>query len=773
VTRSPPSGRAWATLAAALLAAGAVAAGTLRLLRSASIPAVAPPVAAATFVGSDACATCHQAEHDAWKGSQHARAMQLATAESVRGDFGGGSFTYAGVRSTFSRRDGRFLVRTDGPDGKLAEFEVKYTFGLEPLQQLLVELPGGRLQALSVAWDTRPAGEGGQRWFHLYPGEKVDHRDELHWTRRSQNWNHMCADCHSTDVRKGYDPATDRFETGWSELTVGCEACHGPGSAHVAWARSGARPGGGKGLTVALDERRGVTWRTDPAAGGVARSAPRAEDREIEVCAPCHARRAQLAEGHRAGDALLEHYLPSLIVPDLYHPDGQQRGEVYIWGSFLQSRMYRAGVTCSDCHEPHGGKVRAPGNALCTRCHAASRYDGRQHHFHAPASSGASCVGCHMPATTYMVVDPRRDHGLGVPRPDRSVSLGVPNACNGCHRARSARWAADAVRRWYGRDARGLQTFAQAFHDADAGRPAVAALAALASDDGQPAIARASALARLTGRTEPAVLAAAAAGARAPSPLVRLAAATVAGSLPPRSRVEVAGPLLADPLRAIRVEAAGALAGIPLDGLGPGGRAAWSRAADEYVAAQRYAADRPESRTNLGTFYARLGRLDEAQAEFAAATRLDRAYVPAYVNAAEACRALGREVDAMRWLEEGLAAAPGSAALHHALGLAQTRRHELAAALGSLERAARLEPGNARYAFVYAVALSSAGRVSDAIRTLERAAARWPADRDVLLALAAFRRDAGRREAARAAVRALLAAHPDDPEARALADQLE
>jgi tetratricopeptide (TPR) repeat protein len=372
-----------------------------------------------------------------------------------------------------------------------------------------------------------------------------------------------------------------------------------------------------------------------------------------------------------------------------------------------------------------------------------------------------------------MVVDPRRDHGLRVPRPDLAVSLGVPDACSGCHRARSARWAADAVRRWYGRDARGLQSFAQAFHDADAGRPAVAALAALASDDGQPAIARASALARLAGRTEPAVLAAAAAGARAPSPLVRLAAASVAGSLPPRSRVELAGPLLADPLRAIRVEAAGALAGISLDALGPGGRAAWSRAADEYVVAQRYAADRPESRTNLGTFYARLGRLDEAQAEFVAATRLDPAYIPAYVNAADACRALGRDADAMRWLEEGLAAAPGSAALHHALGLAQIREHEQAAALGSLERAARLEPGNARYAYVYAVALSSAGRASEAIRTLERAAARWPADRDVLLALAALRRDAGRREAARAAVRALLAAHPDDPEGRALADQLE
>jgi tetratricopeptide (TPR) repeat protein len=379
-----------------------------------------------------------------------------------------------------------------------------------------------------------------------------------------------------------------------------------------------------------------------------------------------------------------------------------------------------------------------------------------------------------MPATGYMVVDPRRDHSLRVPRPDLSVSVAVPNACNGCHRDRSARWAASAVRRWYGRDARGLQSFAGTFHAADEGSPgAAAALAALASDRGQPAIARASALARLAGRAEPAGVLAARAGAHDPSPLLRLAAASVAASLPGEDRVAVAGPLLADPLRAVRAQAAGALAGVPLDWLAPRERAAWPRAADDYVAAQKYAADRPEARTNLGTFYARLGRFDDAKAEFVAATRLDRTFVPGYVNAADACRASGREEDALRWLEEGLAAAPRSAALHHALGLAQARRKEESAALASLERAAKLDPHDARYAYVHAVALSSFGRKREAIRALERAAARWPTDRDVLFALATVRRDAGLRAAAREAARALVAAHPDDREARALAELLE
>jgi Flp pilus assembly protein TadD len=268
------------------------------------------------------------------------------------------------------------------------------------------------------------------------------------------------------------------------------------------------------------------------------------------------------------------------------------------------------------------------------------------------------------------------------------------------------------------------------------------------------------------------VVAAALAGARDESPLLRLAAASIAVSLGARERIAVAGPLLADPLRAIRVQAAGALAGVPPDRLTPAERAAWPRAADEYVAAQEVAADRPEARTNLGTFYARLGRREEAQAEFRAAVALDRSYVPAYVNAADAARAQGQEEEAVRWLEEGLAAAPRSAALHHALGLAQARRRDAAAALRSLEQAARLEPGNARYAYAHAIALSSYGKTPEALRALQRAAARWPRDRDVLFALATLRRDAGQLEAARAAARALVAAHPHDGEARALEEQL-
>jgi tetratricopeptide (TPR) repeat protein len=770
---TPPARRGRRLAPALLLAGAAVAVIVWQVVQRARPPAApsnaaAPPVAAA-FVGSGACAGCHAAEHAAWSRSQHARAMQHASAETVLGDFNDARVTVDGVTSTFFRRDGRPFVRTDGPDGKLADFEVKYTFGVSPLQQYLVELPGGRLQALALTWDTRPKSAGGQRWFRQYPDEKLDFRDELHWTRRAQNWNFMCADCHSTQIVKGYDAAADRYATTWREIAVGCEACHGPGSAHVAWAQ---RPdaSSAKGLTVALDERHGAAWTIDSATGNARRSAPRTSEREIDVCAQCHARRAQVAEGYVAGAPFLDHYLPSLLVPPLYWPDGQQRDEVFIWGSWLQSRMHKAGVTCSDCHEPHGGALRAEGNAVCAQCHLPTKYDAPSHHRHAAGSAGAQCAACHMPQATYMVVDPRRDHSMRVPRPDLSARTGAPNACNACHADRDSAWATAAVRGWLGRDARGLQDFAPAFVAAEARQAGAAgSLVAIADDLAQPPIVRASALERLAlaGAADPALVQR---SARDAQPLVRLAAARLAEPLPPLQRAGVLAPLLSDPRRAVRIEAARALAGAQ-DALPADARAAWQRAADEYLATLAYTADRPEARVGLATFLARLGRHDEAQAAFARAFALDPAFVPAYLNAADALRAQGDDAQAIALLRRGLTHSD-NAALHHALGLALVRAGDRNAALAELQRAATLAPDEPRYTYVLAVGLHSAGRTPEALRVLTRAVGRWPGDRDLLIALATMQRDAGQRDAARRTAAQLAAAFPGDSDAAALAREL-
>jgi len=678
-----------------------------------SMPSAPAPTAELRYVGSDACTGCHAEEDRRWRSSQHAVAMQVATEATVLGDFGNARFTYAGITSEFFRSDGRFMVRTDGPDGKLAEYEIRHTFGVYPLQQYLVELPGGHVQSLSIAWDARAKELGGQRWFHLYPAERIDYRDELHWTKRQQNWNFMCADCHSTRVRKNYDAATDTYATSYAEMSVGCEACHGPGSAHVDLARQAAAAGHGmtgSGLTVNFDDRRGAAWVIDPATGNAARTVPRTTEKELDVCAQCHSRRGQFSDDYRAGDRFLDHYRPAVLSAGLYYADGQQRDEVYNWGSFLSSRMYDRGVTCGDCHDPHDGALRAPGNAVCAQCHAAAKYDQPAHHFHEVGTAGAACVACHMKSETYMVVDPRRDHSFRIPRPDLSASLGVPNACATCHGDRPASWAADEIRRRYPRPKPGFQGFAEAFAAADRGDPSAAiGLAQVVANHDESAIARAAAIERLVRQPTETTITAAEAALDDPSPLVRQAAAAAFELLPPLQRRAVS-PLLADPVRTVRMQAARTLAALADDAFDPTSLESFRRSAAEYVAAERFDADRPEHRTNLGGFLADRGEMVAAEAEYRAAIALDPGFAPAWVNLADLMRRAGQEAQAEATLREALQTLPNSADLHHALGLSLVRQHRKEEALRELKRASELDPSDARFRYVYDVAKAELGR---------------------------------------------------------------
>ena len=672
--------------------------------------AVAPaPEPEAEYVGRQVCATCHAQQEQLWRGSDHDRAMAEASAETVLGDFSGARFRHGRVTSTFFRRDGRYFVRTDGADGQLHDFPVAYTFGVEPLQQYLIEVEGGRLQALGIAWDSRPAADGGQRWFHLYGDEEVPAGDPLHWTGPRQNWNYMCAECHSTGVDKGYDAAANHYRTTWQEIDVSCEACHGQGSRHVAWAEGRAPSAADKGLVVQLKDP-GRQWGMDVRRGTARRLAPPAAGgRELDTCGRCHSRRDVLAQPAASGGPLLDSHLPVLLEENLYYPDGQIRDEVYVYGSFLQSKMHRQGVTCSDCHEPHSLKLRAEGNALCASCHLASRFDTPEHHFHPMGSAGARCVSCHMPATTYMGVDPRRDHSLRIPRPDLSTKLGTPNACTVCHADRNPAWAAAQIAEHGGSDSLSRPHYGEVLQAGRLGSEgAAAALAQLARDAEVPGIARATALSLLRRGLTSAQLPAVQNALEDDDPLVRRAAVTALEALEPASRWPLAAPRLADSVLAVRLEAARVLAeGLPAqrtrdqeDALAP--------ALAEYRQSLEVNADRPQAQLNLGWLCFQQGDLAGAEAAFRQALRLDPGFGPAYVNLAELRRLAGDDAAGEVVLRQGLARDPGDAALHHALGLLLVRRQRLPEALPALARAVELAPGEARYAYVYDVARRSA-----------------------------------------------------------------
>ena len=735
---------------------------------------------AATFVGSETCAGCHQTEADLWHKSQHRVAMQHATENSVLGEFSDASFDYYGVHSRFFRRDGKYLVETDGPDGgKLATFEVKYTFGVDPLQQYLVEFPDGRLQALSLAWDTRPKELGGQRWFHLYPNEEIKHDDVLHWTKLNQNWNFMCAECHSTSVHKNYDAKNDRFATTWAEISVGCEACHGQGSRHVAWARDqqswwpfAKQNNRTKGLLVRFDERQDVVWRHDPSTGNPQRNFPPALVRkEVETCGLCHARRSEFSEDWIPGRSLLDTHVVSPVTRGLYYADGQMRDEVYNYGSFKQSKMFAAGVTCSDCHEPHTAQLRAGVTSICLQCHTPAKYATATHNRHSGTNPPLDCASCHMPARTYMVVDRRHDHSFRVPRPDLSAQLGTPNACNDCHTDKSPEWAAIAIESWHGPNRVGFQKYAQAFHATWTDQPDAAELLAnVVSDPDAPAFARASALSEIALHVSPANVNLVKNGLSDPDPMVRIGTLDMLEGVPPSQIWPLVSPLLTDASRGVRIKAADLLAVVPEASQPPADREKFERAAAEFVAAQRLNADRPESRSRLGNFYARRSFAADAEAEYRAALKLSPQYAPAAINLADLYRQLGRDGEAESVLHAAIMASSGDAGLHYALGLTLTRLKRHTEAVGELRRAAELDRDSARYTYVYGVALHSAGHIDEAMVVLKENLARHPDNRDTLLALISYNRDAGDLKSALENAERLARTSPGD---RALADLIE
>jgi predicted CXXCH cytochrome family protein len=735
----------------------------------------------ASYVGGEVCSGCHAAQAQSWKGSHHAMAMLTATAATVRGDFSGAQFEHFGVTSTFFRDGDKFMVRTDGPDGALHDYAIAYTFGIYPLQQYLIAMSGGRLQALGIAWDSRPKGQGGQRWFQLYPGQRLKPGDPLHWTGRDQTWNYQCADCHSTDLKKNYDLAANTYATSWSDLDVACEACHRAGTRHVAWAR--ARAAGGSYSPDTDAPRMGLTnWLQPTDTGhwemnsetGIARRTEKLASNEFETCAACHSRRKVIARNPVPGVPFLDAYLPALLEPGLYHADGQIDGEVYEYGSFLQSRMHAAGVTCSNCHDPHSAKLRAEGNALCAQCHLPARFEAREHHHHQPGSAGARCVDCHMPTKNYMVVDARRDHSIRVPRPDLSISLGTPNACTQCHADRSAEWAAQTVSAWFPRGQQAVPHFAAALHAGRSGAvDAEQQLDRLILDQRQPAIVRASAMLLLsayaTSASEPALQTAIA----DPDALVRLAAPRALTPSASRAAIQAAASLLRDPIRAVRLETARALAGTDLLSLRPELQSALVSATKELVAAEMVDADRPEAHLNLGLLDLRRRQIPEAEAEYRTALRLDPAFVPALVNLADLDRARGMDEEGAELLKKAMAIEPGNADVRYALGLYLVRKHDYPGALDLFRRAHELMPDNARYAYVYAIALNSSGAAGQALALLEEARQRHPADRDVLAALVSIARGNGDVAAALRHARELLTLDPSNTQLRSLVSDLE
>ena len=661
------------------------------------------------YVGAVICSECHAEAHEKWEDSHHFHAMELPNEKTVRADFNNSSFENFGVTTKFFRKDDKYFVETENQAGVMETFEVAYTFGWDPLQQYLVKFPDGRLQVLPTCWDVEK-----KKWYHIYPDEKISHDDPLFWTRSLQNWDHMCADCHSTNLHKEFDFSSQTFATKYSEINVACESCHGPGREHVEHARSGF------GWESVADYALVDVNSTNVA--------------QIESCAKCHARRSMVHPYHHAGDRFLDHFLPEVVQPwspqmqvPTYHVDGQIDDEVYVYGSYIQSKMYHQGVKCTDCHDAHTTKLYHYDNQLCTRCHVAddknpAGYDNPGHHFHEMGTPGASCVECHMPHKNYMVIDDRRDHSIRIPRPDLSAKFGQPNACNNCHSDQSFEWAANAIDRIKGPVRQKEARHPEAFYSYRSGSEDAEKLLLDASQNTlAPAFTRSGALLALRSFISEASTEEALRQLDSNDSIVRVAALSKLEGLPPAARFSKVVSLLNDPVRAVRTEAARILSSVPDSLFSTSQRQRFDQVYQELKARYTSNLDRAESHLSLGILSEQQGSFTEAEKHYRNAIIRDDLFVPARMNLATMLSGQGRGAEAETLLRDALRIQPMWGQIHYSLGLLLAENTDrLPEAIRSLERAAGYWPENPRVNFNLAIAYWQNKRVEDAVRSFEQ-----------------------------------------------------
>jgi predicted CXXCH cytochrome family protein len=554
----------------------------------------------AEYVGRETCIDCHIAEYNDWLGSDHDKAMDWATDSTVLGNFVDGSMTRENQTHKAYMRDGKFYVYTDGADGSMQEFEIKYVFGYDPLQQYLVEFEEGRLQTLALTWNSKDSA-----WYYMadsvYQGLNVDHTNWLHWTNQAQNWNSMCADCHSTNLKMGYNPETNSYHTTWSEIDVSCEACHGPASLHLDWAKLPDYARGDIENTGLLTKTSGIDHQ-----------------QYVDLCARCHSRRASLSDFHPEKNNIYSHMIPILPVEPNFYVDGQIKEEDYVYASFTQSRMFVKEIKCNDCHNVHSGKLLFEGNNLCLQCHRATDYNTFSHTHHKSAGeegeavisvsgvkyevgSGTECINCHMHAQYFMGVDYRNDHSFRIPRPDLSEVLGTPNACNQCHNDKTNQWSQSYIEKWFG-SSRPFQ-FGEAFFAAQQGEvQADSLLRGILSDELYPLNIRSAALNYLSNDadgTNNLLIRQALLNNEA---LMRISAIRRL-NLNAKEDLDGILPLLVDENKAVRIEVVGKLMGIGNENIPEANKKAFQQAQKEYLDMLLYNADFPTGKYNLGNYY--------------------------------------------------------------------------------------------------------------------------------------------------------------------------
>lgn len=647
--------------------------------------------------------------------------MAVASSKTVLGDFNNAKTEHFTQKATFYKEGERFKITLTEQD-KVTTYEVKYTFGHYPLQQYLVPAEGGRYQVFPFAWDSRAKSEGGQRWYPNYQNEDVKANDRLHWQQGLQNWNGMCADCHSDGLTRNYDITTNHFESTWDNINVGCQSCHGKMEDHQ---NSPNRAKSNTVINSISEQQQALNWllgenqsvaRLSTSSGKRASVEQKRERGEfMETCFACHSLRSPLTDGIDPEQRFLDQFSPSLIAQPLYHADGQIKEEVYVYGSFLQSKMYAEGVTCLDCHDAHSMKIKTQGNALCLQCHNAEVYQQTSHTNHPLESEAGQCVTCHMPETTYMGVDARRDHSFKVPAPHYSTTYGTPNVCVDCHTDKNNQWASQQLNTWRGKPKTENVPQEQFIRLLHGGSLPLEEHLALINNPDVNEINRASAIALLPNTTPMLSDYVVKGWVTSPLPLIRLATAKVGQLLSDEDKLASYQKLLDDEFKAVRTAAAEHMITLGLKE-----NKLFNKAFAELNEANRVSSWRGEGNLNRSLTALKQGKISEAIAALDHSIKVDPYFAPAYVNLADMYRNSQLPAQELATYRKGLRNIPNDPDLHYAYGLYLIRSGDKSSAVKSFKQAMTLNPASVQFAYVYALSLDGVGQTAKAISQLKR-----------------------------------------------------
>ncbi|TLU67558.1 hypothetical protein FE810_01015 [Thalassotalea litorea] len=659
------------------------------------------------------CTNCHQQQVTAWQQSDHAKAMAKVSEQTVLGNFNGVSVQHFSQTAKFFQKQNKYFMSLNH-ENNVVEYEAKFVFGHFPLQQYLIEADGGRLQVFPFAWDSRNKDDGGQRWYPMYADEDIKSADRLHWQQPMQNWNGMCADCHSDGLTRNYDASKNTFSSHYDNINVGCQSCHGDMENHqsqsadpysaLVQAPSVTRSNQDIGQWLRMAGEDVASWQGE-----------KRDNQFMDSCFACHSLRSPLTDGIAPGTAFLDQFSPSMLAHPLYYSDGQIKEEVYVYGSFLQSKMFKAGVNCIDCHDKHTMKIKVEGNGLCLQCHSPEKYQQTQHTGHPLDQPGGQCVDCHMSETTYMGVDDRRDHSFKIPRPDLSSRFSSPNACTKCHDDKSNSWASSELRKLHGKP-KALSSDELHYRNLQHGNPiTLQQHLNVINSDSLNEIHRASALRLLPGTTQSINESMAKPWIQSDEPLIRLAMAHMGFMLPADQQQGLYMNLLDDEYKAVRVAAAQQVIN-----LGVQFSPSLANAISELFTANEQNRWRGEGGLNQSMLHIALGEYNKAQQALEQAIAADPYFDPAYVNLADLYRGLNQVDKELTTYQTGLKAVPKSAMLHYGYGMHLVRAGDKKAALQSFEKASQLDTENVQYVYVYLLSLDSVGNTREALNRLKQ-----------------------------------------------------